>query len=70
MAELIAAPGAATEQLSRPLPIGAFPLPFGYLLLPEHESTASVRTGLLLGRLDEWAALAALEGWRGRTDRC
>jgi hypothetical protein len=37
----------------RPLPIGAFPLPFGFLLLPADEETEPVRTGLLAGRLPE-----------------
>lgn len=39
----------------RPLPIGAFPLPFGYLLLPDREDAAEVRSLLLEGRLpQEW----------------
>lgn len=39
----------------RPLPIGAFPLPFGYLLLADREDTAPVRAALLAGRLpDQW----------------
>ena len=37
----------------RPLPLGAFPLPFGFLLLPPGEETESVRLGLLAGRLPE-----------------
>lgn len=36
---------------SRPLPIGAFPLPFGYLLLPATPEAEPVRTALLAGRL-------------------
>jgi tetratricopeptide (TPR) repeat protein len=42
---------------TRPLPLGAFPLPFGFLLLPPGEETESVRSGLLAGRLPErWPA--------------
>jgi hypothetical protein len=42
---------------TRPLPLGAFPLPFGFLLLPPGEETEPVRTGLLAGRLPEhWPA--------------
>jgi tetratricopeptide (TPR) repeat protein len=37
----------------RPLPLGAFPLPFGFLLLPPGEETEPVRLGLLAGRLPE-----------------
>ncbi|EMF57072.1 MULTISPECIES: hypothetical protein [Streptomyces] len=37
----------------RPLPIGAFPLPFGYLLIPDREDTAQVRAELLAGRLPQ-----------------
>lgn len=35
----------------RPLPIGAFPLPFGFLLLPPGEDTEPARQDLLAGRL-------------------
>lgn len=39
----------------RPLPIGAFPLPFGYLLLPDTEQARPVRESLLAGRAPgEW----------------
>ena len=42
---------------TRPLPLGAFPLPFGFLLLPPGEETEPVRAGLLAGRLPEhWPA--------------
>ena len=36
---------------ARPLPIGAFPLPFGYLLLPDDAPSRLVRDDLLAGRL-------------------
>lgn len=36
---------------ARPLPIGAFPLPFGYLLLPGDAASRPVRDYLLAGRL-------------------
>lgn len=39
---------SSTRQLQ---PVGVFPLPFGYLLLPEHHSAAPVRAALLNGRL-------------------
>ncbi|MBN9618689.1 MAG: hypothetical protein J0H43_03020, partial [Actinobacteria bacterium] len=43
---------------TRPLALGAFPLPFGYLLLPAGEECDSVRDGLLAGRLPEaWPEL-------------
>ena len=38
---------------SRPLPVGAFPLPFGFLLLPPGADTEPVRECLLAGRLPE-----------------
>ena len=37
----------------RPLPIGVFPLPFGYLLLPGGADTVAARSALLAGRLPE-----------------
>ncbi|WP_432840241.1 hypothetical protein [Dactylosporangium sp. CA-092794] len=37
----------------RPLPIGAFPLPFGFLLLPADPGLEPIREGLLAGRLPE-----------------
>ncbi len=52
----------------RPLPIGAFELPFGFLLLPAGPDTEPVRQELLAGRLPrQWPARlrghqAALEG--------
>lgn len=53
---------------ARPLPIGAFELPFGFLLLPPGPDTEPVRQALLAGRLPaQWPARlrghqAALEG--------
>jgi tetratricopeptide (TPR) repeat protein len=53
---------------ARPLPIGAFELPFGFLLLPPGPDTEPVRQALLAGRLpDQWPARlgghqAAIEG--------
>ena len=45
----------------RPLPLGAFPLPFGFLLLPPGAETEPVRQGLLAGLLPrQWPA--ALRG--------
>jgi tetratricopeptide (TPR) repeat protein len=42
----------------RPLPIGAFPLPFGYLLLPDTEEAGPARESLLAGRQpEEWPAV-------------
>jgi len=42
---------------TRPLPLGAFPLPFGFLLLPPGAETEPVRAGLLAGHLpDRWPA--------------
>ncbi|MET7392789.1 hypothetical protein ABZS66_04745 [Dactylosporangium sp. NPDC005572] len=37
----------------RPLPIGAFPLPFGFLLLPPEPELEPIREGLLAGCLPE-----------------
>jgi len=50
-----AAPGgtSAPGVPVRPLPLGAFPLPFGFLLLPPGGETEPVRLGLLAGRLPE-----------------
>jgi tetratricopeptide (TPR) repeat protein len=49
-----ASPGGTAR---RPLPIGAFGLPFGYLLLPDTAEAQPVREGLLAGRLPaDWPA--------------
>ncbi len=46
----------------RPQPLGAFPLPLGYLLIPASPDTEQARLALLAGRLPEWpAALRAHE---------
>ena len=51
----------------RPQPLGAFPLPLGYMLIPapgemEGPETEDARLALLAGRLPEWpAALRAHE---------
>ena len=62
----------------RPQPLGAFPLPLGYLLIPAAADTEDARVALLSGRLPDWpdslrahelalagdrdGALAALQG--------
>ena len=62
----------------RPQPLGAFPLPLGYLLIPASPETEDARVALLSGRLPDWpdslrahelalagdrdGALAALQG--------
>jgi tetratricopeptide (TPR) repeat protein len=59
---------AAATTPARPLPIGAFELPFGFLLLPAGPDTELVRQALLAGRLPaQWPTRlrghqAALEG--------
>lgn len=46
----------------RPQPIGAFPLPLGYMLIPASADTEDARSAMLAGRLPEWpAALRAHE---------
>ncbi len=46
----------------RPQPLGAFPLPLGYLLIPASADTEEARLALLAGRLPQWpAALRAHE---------
>jgi tetratricopeptide (TPR) repeat protein len=51
----MAEPSTATTLAVRPQPLGAFPLPAGYLLVPAGEDTEEARTALLAGRLpDEW----------------
>ena len=46
----------------RPQPLGAFPLPLGYLLIPASPDTEEARLALLAGRLPQWpAALRAHE---------
>ena len=44
----------------RPQPLGAFPLPLGYLLIPASPDTEEARQALLAGRLPQWPA--ALRG--------
>jgi tetratricopeptide (TPR) repeat protein len=46
-------PSVPDVPVIRPLPLGAFPLPFGFLLLPPGEETEPVRLGLLAGVLPE-----------------
>ena len=47
---------------ARPQPLGAFPLPLGYMLIPASAETEDARLALLAGRLPEWpAALRAHE---------
>lgn len=53
----------------RPQPLGAFPLPLGYLLIPASPETEEARLALLAGQLPEWPAALrshelALEGDR------
>ena len=38
----------------RPQPLGAFPLPLGYLLIPASPDTEDARLSLLCGRLPDW----------------
>ncbi|MGI9124166.1 MAG: hypothetical protein ACR2JM_05380 [Mycobacterium sp.] len=46
----------------RPQPLGAFPLPVGYLLVPASPDTETARLALLAGEIPEWpAALRAHE---------
>ena len=40
----------------RPQPLGAFPLPLGYLLIPASPDTEDARLALLAGRLPQWPA--------------
>ena len=39
---------------ARPQPLGAFPLPLGYMLIPASPDTEEARLSLLAGRLPEW----------------
>lgn len=46
----------------RPQPLGAFPLPLGYMLIPAAPDTEDARLALLAGRIPEWpSALRAHE---------
>lgn len=38
----------------RPQPLGAFPLPLGYLLIPASADTEDARTALLAGNVPQW----------------
>ena len=40
----------------RPQPLGAFPLPVGYLLVPASPDTEAARTALLAGQIPDWPA--------------
>ena len=61
MADALTTPtSAADENMSaaatlpvRPQPLGAFPLPLGYMLIPAGEDTEEARTEMLAGRLPE-----------------
>ena len=59
MVDVLPAPAAtATAALPvRPQPLGAFPLPAGYLLIPPGEDTEEARVALLAGRVPQsWPA--------------
>jgi tetratricopeptide (TPR) repeat protein len=61
-------PGAGTALFERPQPVGVFPLPAGFLLIPAGPDTARVRHALTAGRLpDAWPErLRAIEfAYRG-----
>ncbi|MDN5856984.1 MAG: tetratricopeptide repeat protein [Pseudonocardia sp.] len=61
MADALTAP--TPDGVARPQPLGAFPLPLGYLLVPGGADTDAVRRELVAGRVpDRWpAALRAHE---------
>lgn len=40
----------------RPQPLGAFPLPLGYLLIPASPATEAARLAMLAGQIPEWPA--------------
>ena len=40
----------------RPQPLGAFPLPVGYLLVPASPDTEEARLALLAGQIPQWPA--------------
>lgn len=42
---------------ARPQPLGAFPLPLGYLLIPASPATEDARQALLAGQLPDWPAV-------------
>ncbi|MGY4710104.1 hypothetical protein ACXDF8_11215 [Mycolicibacterium sp. CBM1] len=41
---------------NRPQPLGAFPLPLGYLLIPASPDTEAARAALLAGEIPQWPA--------------
>ncbi len=54
----------------RPQPIGAFPLPLGYMLIPARDETESARAELLAGRLPvQWPAALRAQQLAGAGDR-
>jgi len=54
--------GDPTVLAVRPQPLGAFPLPLGYLLIPASPETEAARLALLAGQVPQWpAALKAHE---------
>ncbi len=38
----------------RPQPLGAFPLPLGYMLIPASPETEEARSALLAGQVPQW----------------
>ncbi|MBN3459525.1 hypothetical protein JNN96_36430 [Mycobacterium sp. DSM 3803] len=61
MTDALTTPASTVEDDShgtlavRPQPVGAFPLPLGYMLIPAGENTESARAAMLAGRLPtEW----------------
>ncbi|MCI4676601.1 hypothetical protein [Candidatus Mycolicibacterium alkanivorans] len=45
---------ADTDLVVRPQPLGAFPLPLGYLLIPASPETEDARVALLAGQVPQW----------------
>ncbi len=52
----VSAPGDPAALAVRPQPLGAFPLPLGYMLIPASPDTEAARLALLAGRVPDWPA--------------
>ena len=48
----------------RPQPLGAFPLPLGYMLIPASPETEEARLALLAGQVPQWPEALEPTVWR------
>lgn len=68
MTDVVTTPFATAKPVEvravRPQPLGAFPLPLGYMLIPDGDGSDAVRAELLAGRVPQsWPRRCARTNW-------